>query len=402
MGQALTHQMIAREAAKMLVEQNSIVSNINTNRSEEFGEEINGYKKGETVKIKIPPTPYVYDGATFAGGGSAPAQNETYVNLTLDTQKHVPLTFTAKEKKLDLSNFKERFLRPAMTALSSQVNVVLASEMALKTPNVVGSWGSVPATRTPWRSAASVLDNFLAPEDDRSAHFSTAANDALAEANAALFHTSDELRGEFSKNAVGMFAGLEFYKQLSLPNFANGAGAGYKLNGTGGASLASGVIAVNTGTGAVPRGTILTIAGVNAVHPITGLDLGVPRQFVVTTDYVGGSGNISVYPAIIATAAGVVGTVAAVPGSAADITIFGTASQAKRQNLVFHRDAFATAFAPLPVLASCEGYTATIKGISVRVMTFGDGKSDMEHTRVDVLFGKPAAVRPDHSCRVTE
>lgn len=402
MGQALTHQMIAREAAKMLVEQNSIVSNINTNRSEEFGEEINGYKKGETVKIKIPPTPYVYDGATFAGGGSAPAQNETYVNLTLDTQKHVPLTFTAKEKKLDLSNFKERFLRPAMTALSSQVNVVLASEMALKTPNVVGTWGSVPSTRTPWRSAASVLDNFLAPEDDRSAHFSTAANDALAEANAALFHTSDELRGEFSKNAVGMFAGLEFYKQLSLPNFANGAGAGYKLNGTGGASLATGVIAVNTGTGAVPRGTILTIAGVNAVHPITGLDLGVPRQFVVTTDYVGGSGNISVYPAIIATAAGVVGTVAAVPGSAADITIFGTASQAKRQNLVFHRDAFATAFAPLPVLASCEGYTATIKGISVRVMTFGDGKSDMEHTRVDVLFGKPAAVRPDHSCRVTE
>lgn len=42
--QALTHQMIAREAAKMLVEQNNVVTNINTERSKEFGE-INGYKK---------------------------------------------------------------------------------------------------------------------------------------------------------------------------------------------------------------------------------------------------------------------------------------------------------------------------------------------------------------------
>ncbi|WP_411393429.1 hypothetical protein [Xylella fastidiosa] len=43
--QALTHQMIAREAAKMLVEQNNVVTNINTERSKEFGEEINGSKK---------------------------------------------------------------------------------------------------------------------------------------------------------------------------------------------------------------------------------------------------------------------------------------------------------------------------------------------------------------------
>lgn len=401
-GQALTHQMIAREAAKILVEQNNVVSNINTNRSPEFGEEVNGYKKGDTVKIKVPPTPAVYDGATFAGGGSAPAQNETYVNLVLDQQKHVPLTFTAKEKKLELSDFKDRFLRPAMTALSSQVNAALLSEMVLKTPNVVGTWNTTPATRTPWRQAASRLDNFLAPEDNRSAHFSTDANDALAEANATLFHTSDELRGEFSKNAVGMFAGLEFYKQLSLPNFTNGAGTGYVCNGTGGAGIGTGTLTVKTGTGALPRGTIFTINGVNAVHPITGADLGFPRQFVVTANYAGGGGNVSIYPAIIATAAGVVGTVTAIPGTDAVITVFGDVSEAERQNLVFHKDAFATAFAPLPVLASCEGYTATVKGISVRVMTFGDGKSDQEHTRVDVLFGLPAAVRPDHSCRVTE
>ena len=398
-GQGLTHQMIAREAAKILVEQNSVVSNINTDRKSEFGEEINGYKKGDTVKVMVPPVPVTYSGAVFAGGGSAPSANESYVNLTVDQQQHVALTFTAKEKKLEIADFRKRFLQPAMTSLSSKVNSIVLAEMKNKTPNVVGTWGTVPATRAVWRSASSTLDRFLAPEDERSAHFSTDANDALAEANATLFHSSEELRGEFNKNAVGMFAGLEFYKQLSLPVHTNGAGTGYIVGSAGqtGSSLA-----VTTGTGAMPRGTVFTIAGVNAVHPITGVSYGKLRQFVVTADYAGGAGNVSIYPAITPTAAGVIGTVDASPAASAPITVFGTASQGKAQDLVFHRDAFATAFVPLPVLASCEGYTATVKGISVRVMTFGDGKNDMENTRIDVLFALPAAVRPDHACRITE
>lgn len=398
-GQALTHQMIAREAAKMLVEENNVVSNINTSRQVEFGEEVNGYKKGDTVKIAVPPVPVTFSGATFAGGGSAPATNETHVNLTLDQQEHVALTFTAKEKKLELSDFKKRFLRPAMSSLSSKVNSILLASMSAQTPNVVGTWGTVPATRAPWRQAASMLDRYLAPEDDRSAHISVDANDALAEANATLFHTSEELRGEFSKNAIGMFAGLEFYKQLSLPVQANGAGTGYVTNG---ATQSGSVIAVDTGTGAIPAGAVVTFAGVFAVHPITGEATSRLAQFTVAADYAGGAGNLSIFPALVPTTASLIGNASGTVADGSAVTIFGDASESAVQNLVFHRDAFASAFAPLPVLASCEGYTATVKGISVRVMTFGNGLTDQEHTRVDVLFGLPAAVRPYHSCRVTE
>lgn len=400
--QALTLQMIARKAAAMLVEDNSVVANINTDREDEFGKETQGYKPGETIRVKIPPTPVTYSGASFAGGGSAPAVAESSVNLTVDQQYHVPLTFTAKEKKLEISDFEKRFLRPAMTSLSSKVNSVLLAAMKDLTPNVVGTWGTTPATRAVWRSAASSLNRGLAPRDDRSAHFSEDANNALAEANATLFHSSKELQGEFDENAVGRFAGLNFYDQLSLPVHTTGAGAGYVCNATGGAGIGTGSLVVKTGTGAVTKGTIFTIAAVYAVHPITGVSTGQLRQFVVTADYAGSAGTMSIYPAIIASAAGVIGTVNAIPGTDAVITIFGTASQSKTQNLVFHKDAFATAFAPLPVLASCEGYTATVKGISVRVMTFGNGQTDTESTRIDVLFALPAAIRPDHSCRVTE
>lgn len=398
-GQALTHQMVAREAAKMLVEENNVVTNINTSREKEFGEEINGYKKGDTVKVAIPPVPVTFSGADFAGGGAAPSTNETFVNLTVDQQEHVALTFTAKEKKLELSDFKERFLRPSMTSLSSSVNAILLGEMVNKTPNVVGTWGTIPNSRTPWRQASSSLTRFLAPKDMRSAHFSVDANEALAEANAALFHDSKELKGEFSENAVGRFAGLDFYEQLSLPVHANDAGTGYLVNG---AAQSGSSLAVDTGTGILTRGTVFTIAGVFAVHPITGASTGQLRQFVVTEDYAGGAGNVAIYPAITPTSASVIGTVNAAPADNAAITVFGNASESAVQNLVFHKNAFATAFAPLPVLASCEGYTATVKGISVRVMTFGNGQTDQEHTRIDVLFALPAAVRPDHSVRVTE
>ncbi|WP_272695922.1 P22 phage major capsid protein family protein [Xylella fastidiosa] len=68
----------------------------------------------------------------------------------------------AKEKKLDLTDFSKRFLRPAMNSLSSKVNAYLLKSMYLQTPNVVGTWGTIPGTRPPWRAAASVLDNHLA------------------------------------------------------------------------------------------------------------------------------------------------------------------------------------------------------------------------------------------------
>lgn len=398
-GQGLTHQLIAREAAKMLVDTNSVVQNINTDREVEFERDVNGYNAGETVRVKVPPTPVTYSGASFAGGGNAPSVTESSVNLTVDQQLHVPLTFTAKEKKLEISNFRERFLKPAISSLNAKVNAILLAEMYKKTANTVGTWGTIPATRTPWRNASSMLDRFLCPENDRAAHFSVDANDALAEANAALFNKGSEIDREFSENSIGRFAELDFYKQLSLPVHTNGAGTGYVVNG---ASQTGSTLTVGTGTGALTRGTVLTIAGVNAVHPLTGADLGILRQFVVAADYAGGAGSISIYPAIQPTSSSLIGTVTASPANGAAVTVLGTASQSKRQNLVFQKDAFATAFVPLPVLASCEGYTATMKGVSVRVMTFGDGKSDMEHTRVDVLFALPAAIRPDHACRVTE
>lgn len=394
---ALTHQKIAREAVKMFSE-DTFIKTINTGRQDEFGKAIDGYKVGSFVDIAVPPVPVVFNGTNFAGGGAVPAAAETSVRLSLDTQLHVPLQYTAQQKLLSIEDYRERFIRPAIQSLVSAVQADLLTRMKNQTANVVGTWGTIPNSRDPYLLARSSLQRFLAPEGMRCVQFSSDANANLANQNAALFHAASQIEDIYEEGSIGRFAGFSFFENQSIPLHANGAGTGYLVNG---ASQTGSGLVVDTGTGALTRGTVFTIANVFATHPITGASTGVLRQFVVTADYAGGAGTVQIFPALVATSAAAVGTVNALPADNAAITVFGTASQSARQNLAYQKDAFTAAFAPLPVLASCEGYTARAGGIALRVMTFGNGQTDVESTRIDVLYGQ-AATRPDHAVRITQ
>lgn len=397
----LTHQMIAREAAAILEEEAPFLSNINRGRESEFGTDVNGYQKGDTVKVKIPPVGKVFDGATFAAGGGATDSQEQYVNLTLDTQKHIALQFGAKEKLLEISEFKDRILRPQMRTLASVVEADLLAKAYAGVPNVVGSAGSVPTVMKTYAQARAKMQAFLAPPSDRSVCFSSDANTELVDASKSLFHAGDQVKRGFLRGTIGEAQGAMFYEHQSIPVHTNGTQASWTINGASqsGSTLAIGGL---TASNTIKKGTIFTIAGVYAVHPLTGLNYSALQQFVVTADFTaaGTTGSISIYPAINAVAPNK--TVSAAPANGAACTMFGSANTAYRQNIMFQKDAFTTAFAPLPVLASCEGYTASLpSGLSVRVMTFGDGNNDYERTRIDVLYGFQT-VRGLHASRITE
>lgn len=392
----LTHQMIAREAAAMLVEEDNLIPNINTGYDNEFGSPVQGYKKGATISIGVPPVPVTWTGSTFVDNDVT----EGKVNLTLSEQIGAGLKFTAVEKVLNLAQFKERFLRPAMNSVRTQVQMYLQAQMASGASQMVGTSGTLATSRKTYAQAGAALDRYLAPSEQRTILFSSDANVELQDANAALFNPSKEVSSEFDTGKVGRYSNFDFYVSQTLPLQIGNASAAYVL--TSAPSSGDTAIAVGTGTGAVKKGTILTIAGAHAVHPITGVGNGQLRQFVVTADFAGGAGNISVYPALVPTTSSVIGTIDALPANGAAVTFLDTqASPGVRQGLAFQKNAFAAAFAPLPVLASCEGYTATAGNVSVRVMTFGDGFNDLERTRVDVLLGS-AVIRPDHICRITE
>jgi hypothetical protein len=398
----LTHQMVARESAAMLLEYLGFISNINRNRQKEFGEDVNGFTKGSTVKVKVPPAVKVFDGAVFAGGGAAPDLAETYVNLTITTQKHVPLRLTSLEKALSMTDYKERFLKPAISTLASVVQADFLTKAYKLIPNVIGTAGTIPSTSKTYQQARAALERHLAPSDPRYCLFSSDANTELVDATKVLFQPTKTLTDAFLEGYVGKLAGLEFFECQSMPIHTNGNKvASVTTSGTQAAGTTLNIKAVaNADT--FKAGTVFTIAGIYEVHPLTGATLPNLRQFVVTADatMTGTTGSLSIYPAMNATAPGA--TISALPADGTAITFVGAASTGYRQNIVWQRDAFATAFVPLKVIAGCDGYTYSTDEFAVRVMTGGDFANDAENTRIDVLYADPVAVRPDHAVRVTE
>lgn len=391
----LTHQMIAREAAKMLEEASPFLSNVNRGRQDEFGEAVNGYKKGEKVDIEVPRAGVVFDGKTFAGGGNATDVIEDKVPLVLDTQKHIGIKFGAKEKLLDIADFKERILRPQMVTLSSVVEADLIRRAVVATPNMVGTPGTPISTMKTFAEARAALQRYLTPAADRSTLISSEINVSLTDEARKLFNPQATSSKAFLEGSLGRAMGADFYEHQSVPVVTNGAAATVTVNGAG---QTGGSLTIAGTTLGLLKGQLFTIAGVFAVHPLTGESYGKLQQFVATAD--APSTTVGIYPPIIPTGPGK--NVTAAPANGAALTLIGSASAGYRQSLMFHKDAFTVATAPLGVLAGCEGYTARMpNGISVRVMTGGDFTNDLENTRIDVLYGF-AAVRPLHACRVTE
>lgn len=394
--QVLTHQMIAREAAKMLEELAPFTANINKGRQDEFGSDVSGYKKGDTVKIKIPTSGKVFDGATYAGGAAGTDVIEESVNLSLDTQKHIALQFGAKEKMLNITDFKERILRPQMQTLASVVEADLISKGVLGVPNLVSmnTAGTTPSNAL--ALARAKMNQYLTPAGDRSALITSTANVALSGEISRLYNPTQASSKAYLDGYVATAFGSDLFEHQSIPTHTKGTAATITVSA---ASQTGSSITMTAGAGGtLVKGDVITIAGVNAVHPLTGQDTGSLQQFVVTETVTVSTGTaVKIYPSINPTAPNK--TVSTSPASGAVVTL---ASINGVQNLVFHKDAFTAAFAPLPVIASCEGYTARLpSGISVRVMTFGDGNNDIERTRIDVLYGFQT-VRGLHAVRIPQ
>ena len=149
-----------------------------------------------------------------------------------------------------------------------------------------------------------------------------------------------------------------------------------------------------TATDTVKAGEVFTIAGVYAVNPVTKTRLPWLKQFTVVADAVCTSNetDVQIYPAIIWSGAfknvDVVGT-ADLNNQA--VTFMGSAGTSYAQNLAFHKNAFALAIVPMvsppgAVDVARESY----KGVSVRMIPFYNGSSDVSTLRLDVLYGLKA------------
>lgn len=402
----LTHDVVAKEAAAMLVEESQFVKAINRNREKEFAKDIAGYKVGDSVRIRIPPTPIVTEGHVFKDADANENAKERSSLLTIDTQKHVGLQFGAAEQTLSLTKFKERFLQPAINSLATTIDADLMARAIVCVNNMSIMLATEPHPTAAWGRARTMMNRALAPSADRMSFLSSDMTNSIVDPAGTLFNPTAEIAKQWREGYIGRSRGFEFvesehiYRQLTGTHGKTGitvSGAGQ----TGNTLTIAGVTNGQT----IKKGEVFTIAGVEQIHPITRQSYQVPLQFVVTEDVTAGgtTATIKIYPEI--TPAKVGGqlksnaTVQDSPAAAAAITFVMNSESLIEQALCFQKDAFAAAFAPLKVLAGCDGYTFNASTMALRVQTGGDFRNDAEGTRIDVLYGF-APIRGNHAARI--
>jgi hypothetical protein len=382
----LTPDQITREALRILHQKLNFVGNIDRQYDNSFASE--GAKIGDTLRIRKPNRYVAADGATFAARNT----NEESVSLPVTKQKHVGMEFTSKDLTLDIDDFSSRVVEPAMSVLAATVEAD-ALTMTRNVFNQVGTPGSTPTLKNFLEGRKKLNDN-LAPAAQRCALVNTQTSVDIVDSVKGLFQDSSEISRQYKEGMMGRSAGFDWYENTLIEQQEVGAGnQSYDLSSV--ASEGDSTISVDTGTGAVKAGQKFTIANVFEVHPETKASTNRLKQFTVTADYAGGSGDISIAPAVYASATDGRKNVDALPQNNADVTFLSTASTNYDQNLVFQKDAFTFATADLVLPKGLDfASRQTYDGISLRIIRDYDLTNDQIQTRCDILYGF-VAQRPE-------
>lgn len=370
----------------MILENNLAFSaRVNKEYSNEFA--VKGAKIGSTVNVRKP--------VRFVGttGPALAIENvvETVVPVTLDTQFHVDFTFSSQELTLNVDEFADRYLKPAMATIANKIDL---DGLGLYTTvaNQVGTAGTTPSDIATLLAAGTRLDQEAAPRDgQRTVVWDPAANGSMVKAAAGLFNAPRPISDQYESGIFVPALGFD----IGMDQNIRQATAGTRTNGTVSGAGQTGSSLLVTGLGAggtVAAGDTFTIAGVFAVNPQSRQSTRVLRQFtVLTAATADGSGNatLSIFPAINTAASNQqYQTVTAGPANAAVVTWDVAAGTQYTVNMAYHKNAFTLATADLQMPEGVDfAGRRNHKGISMRIVRQYAIGTDTFPCRIDVLYG---------------
>lgn len=376
----LTPTAVTREALRILHQKLNFVGNITRDYDDSYAK--SGAKIGDSLKIRLPNQYTVRSGATL----SAQDTSETSTTLQVNKQKGVDLNFTTVDLTLSLDDFSKRILDPAMAVLAANIE---ADALSMYKDIYQSVWnGGAAATYNKALDCRIKLQNALAPAGDRTMLLDPAAMADVIKDTKTLFQDDASIAKQFREAMVGRAAGFDWGENTMLPSHLRGAAdTAYVVNTSTGITSGTATITVATGTGAMKQGDVFTVVGVNEVHPETKADTGRLQQFVVTADYAGGGGAVSVSPTPV-TSGGRQNIVINSAGASKAVVFFGTLSTAVQTGLAFQKGAFAFATADLVMPSGCDFAAREVfDGISMRIVRDYDINNDQFPCRLDVLYG---------------
>ena len=389
----LTIDMITNQALMILHQKLNFIGTIDRQYDSSFAK--SGAKIGDTLRIRLPNEYTVRSGATL----STQDTTETSVSLPVTTQKGVDVNFSSEELTLDIDDFSKRILEPAMSVLAANVEADAIS-MYKDVYNFVDNAGSAMTFAKALAASGKLTDN-LTPYDGRTLNLTTQDNIDMVDALKGLFNAQDKLSSNYKEGRLaGPFAGFEgIYENTLLGNHTTGTAAattGYLVNG---ASQTGATLTVDGGSTTFLDGDIITIAGLNRVHPETKADTGILQQFVVTANSGTSATSLAISPSITITG-GKQNVTAAPADNAAVSKVGGGASSVFTNSMAYHKDAFTFATADLVMPKGVDMVARKVlDGVSMRIVRDYDINNDKFPCRIDILYGY-AAKRPQLACRI--
>lgn len=398
---SLTVDKVAREALLVLNNELGVINSFHRAFEEEWQRSVNGYKPGTTVSIRRPADFTVRSGAVM----DTQDVIEGKTTLVIDQQKGIDFQFSSEELTLKMDQLSERVLKPAMVSL---VNDIVKDCMDTYYPTVynwAGTAGQTINSFADFAKGPERLDEMAVPMTQRNAWMSPSDYWSMVGAQAGL-GASDKLVGDaWRTGKLSGLAGFDgIYMAQTTPTHTNGAAVdtnavtdGDNQNvtyDTAKNSWTQTLVTDGWGTSqALAAGTVFTIAGVYMVNPKTKARTTILQQFTVvegitTNANASNDTNITISPPIITSGPHqTVDYTGSFDGL--EINIEGAVSTGYRQNMVYHKNAFALAFAPLEIPQGAVNVSRqSMDGISVRVVPVYDGVNDISKWRLDVLYGR--------------
>lgn len=392
----LTADVVASAALAILENELGWLNKIHRAHEEEFSGSVNGYKVGDSVRIRRPADFTIRTGATL----STQDVIEGYTTLSVDQQCGVDFQFTSTDLTLKIEDLSERVIKPAMSRIVNHLADDVATQMYRGFYNWAGTAGQTINSFADFAKGPERLDEMAVPQSDRCALLSPSDHWGLLGSQTSLY-IQGAANSAYREGELGKIGGVETYMSQLTPTHTTGTRDNTTPLVNGGSQSVTYDTAKNTWTQSlicdgfdasvtIKAGDVFTLANVFMVNPKTKASTGILQQFVVTADVTAsgaGAATLTISPPIIAS--GPHQTVDAAVADNAALTFVGTASTSYRQNMVFHKNAMALAVVPMELPQAAYGASRkSYKGLSCRVIPIYDGTNDISKWRLDLLYGR--------------
>lgn len=362
---------------------------------------VTGGKIGANLKIRLP------NDYTVRSGATASAQNtvENSTTLTVGTQKGVDVSFTSGDLALSIDDFAYRILEPMVNTLAGGVaaDIMSGVEAVNNIVHATTASATITPTSATWLQAGAVLDLNSAPRSGRRVIADALTMSRTVNTMTGLFNPGSQVSKQFQQGLISANTlGFESW-QMDQTVLLHTAGTFATTNTVNGGSQTGSTITVNSTSGALVVGDIVTFAAVNGVNRVTKVSTGQLQQFVITAAAPAASTTLSIYPALTPISSGAYATCTASPANSAAIATPILLSETYRKNIAFHPQAvvMATADLDLPTGAVVACAREAYDGVSLRMIRDYNSTSDGWLTRLDILYGY-LWVRPEWAVIVAD